>query len=134
MTISPKTRAVIAFVLTFAAGAATMRAVGALSAQASPSGGGQWSGAATKLGLTAEQSRRAEEIFARFQPSADAVLLSLGPRLAAISDSMQAELDSILTPSQREQLRAMQRPATYLVRRKTVSGSRVDTLRLPPND
>ena len=130
MSISPKTKAAIAFLLTFGAGAATMRAVEALSLQASARGG-QWSEAASTLGLTAEQRRRADEVFARFQPSTDAVLMSLGPRLAAISDSMQTELDSILTPQQRIQLRAMQRPATYLVRRKTVTGTRVDTLRLP---
>jgi hypothetical protein len=129
MSISPKTKAALAFLLAFGAGAATMRTAEVLSLQASPPGG--WSEAAAKLGLTAEQRRRADEVFARFQPSTDAVLMSLGPRLAAISDSMQAELDSILAPPQRIQLRAMQRPATYLVRRKTATGTRVDTLRIP---
>ena len=129
MTLSPRFKAALAFVVTFAAGAASMRAAEVLSLQAKPVAH-EWSDAATKLQLTAEQRRLADSVFARFQPSTDAVLVSLAPRLAVISDSIQAELDSILTADQRRLLRSMQRGPTYMIRRKTIGGSRIDTLRI----
>lgn len=130
MTLSPRFRAGLAFALTFAAGAASMRAVEVLSLEAKPAPN-EWNRAADELGLSAEQRRRVDSVFARYQASTDAVLISLAPRLAAVSDSIQADLDSVLTVEQSARLRRMQRPATYVVRRKTPGGSRVDTLRMP---
>ena len=131
MTMSPRFRAALAFVATFAAGAASMRAVEAISLYAKPAPR-EWSDAANKLALTPEQRLRIDSVFARYQPSTDAVLASLAPRLAIISDSIQVEMDSILTADQRQQLKAMQSGPKYMIRRKTIGGSRVDTLRVPP--
>ena len=129
MSLSPRSKAALAFATTFAAGAAAMRAIEVLVVQAKPPAQ-EWSAAAAKLQLTGEQRRRIDSVFARFQPSTDAVISSLAPRLAVISDSIQAGMDSILTPEQRRQLKAMQRGPTYMIRRKTLGGSRVDTVRM----
>ncbi len=128
---SPRLMAALAFAATFAAGAASMRAVDVMLLRSRTPVARGWSEAADKLQLTPTQRQQVDQVFARFQPSSDAVLTSLAPRLAAVSDSMQRSIDSLLSPRQRVQLRGLQRPATYLIRRKSMGSSRVDTLRIP---
>jgi hypothetical protein len=53
------------------------------------------------------------------------------PVLRAVSDSMQREIDAVLDSAQRVRLRELQRPPVYLIRRKTLEGSRVDTVTVP---
>lgn len=56
------------------------------------------------LGLTDEQRRRIEQIFVRSQPRTDAVLRQTLPRLRAVTDSINAEIQAVLTPEQRRRL------------------------------
>lgn len=132
MTASPRLMAVLAFAVTFAAGAASMSAIDRWSrrSQASVEPNG-WGEVASRLDLTPAQREQVEQVFARYQPSTDAILTSLIPRLTAVSDSMQREIDALLTPDQRAELKALQRPATFLLRRKSPGGTRIDTLRIP---
>lgn len=57
-----------------------------------------------ELGLTDEQRRRIEQIFVRSQPRTDAVLHETLPRLRAVTDSINAEIQAVLTPAQRRRL------------------------------
>lgn len=57
-----------------------------------------------ELGLTDEQRRRIEQIFARAQPRTDAVLHEMLPRLRVVTDSINAEIQAVLTPEQRRRL------------------------------
>ena len=132
--ISPRVVAALAFAATFAAGAATMHMVDRWSrrAAASPSNDG-WAPVADKLRLTPSQREQVDQVFARYQPSTDSILASLAPRLATVSDSIHRDIERVLTPEQRAQLLELRRPATFVLRRKSLSGTRVDTLRVPPN-
>jgi Spy/CpxP family protein refolding chaperone len=56
------------------------------------------------LGLTDDQRRRIEQIFTRAQPRTDAVLRETLPRLRAVTDSINAEVQAVLTPEQRRKL------------------------------
>lgn len=57
-----------------------------------------------ELGLTDDQRRRIEQVFARAQPRTDAVLGEMLPRLRAVTDSVNAEIQAVLTPEQRRAL------------------------------
>jgi Spy/CpxP family protein refolding chaperone len=57
-----------------------------------------------ELGLTDDQRRRIEQIFADAQPRTDAVLHETLPRLRAVTDSINAEIQAVLTPEQRRRL------------------------------
>lgn len=133
MNRSPRLIVVVAFAATFAAGAASMYAVGIWSEKSRPSGATSWADVANTLQLTPAQKQQVDEVFARYQPSTEAVLESLRPRLAAVTDSMHRDIEALLTPEQRERLKQLQQPATFLLRRKSPMGSRVDTVRIPPN-
>ena len=56
------------------------------------------------LGLTDEQRRAIEQIFVRAQPRTDAVLRETLPRLRGVTDSINAEIQAVLTPEQRRRL------------------------------
>lgn len=130
--ISPRVVSTAAFVATFLAGAAMMRLIDVRSASAAQGeSGASWPATAAALGLTPDQHRKADSIFTHYQPSTDAVLTSLIPRLTAVSDSMHTDIEALLSADQRARLREIQRPATFLLRRKTPEGSRVDTLHVP---
>lgn len=60
--------------------------------------------ALAELGLTDEQRRRIEQVFERAQPRTDAVLRETLPRLRAVTDSINAEIQAVLTPQQRRRL------------------------------
>lgn len=57
-----------------------------------------------ELELTDEQRRRIEQIFVRAQPRTDAVLRETLPRLRGVTDSINAEIQAVLTPGQRRRL------------------------------
>ncbi len=57
-----------------------------------------------ELGLTDDQRRQIEQIFARAQPRTDAVLHEMLPRLRGVTDSINAEIQAVLTPEQRRRL------------------------------
>ena len=57
-----------------------------------------------ELGLTDDQRRRIEQVFVRAQPRTDAVLRETLPRLRAVTDSINAEVQAVLTPEQRRRL------------------------------
>ena len=60
------------------------------------------------LELTDEQRRRIEQIFEVAQPRTDAVLRETLPRLRAVTDSINAEVQAVLTPEQRRRLGHLQ--------------------------
>lgn len=57
-----------------------------------------------ELGLTDDQRRRIEQVFVRAQPRTDAVLAEALPRLRAVTDSINTEIQAVLTPEQRRRL------------------------------
>jgi Spy/CpxP family protein refolding chaperone len=57
-----------------------------------------------ELGLTDDQRRRIEQVFVRAQPRTDAVLKETLPRLRAVTDSINQEVQAVLTPEQRRRL------------------------------
>jgi Spy/CpxP family protein refolding chaperone len=57
-----------------------------------------------ELELTDEQRRRIEQVFVRAQPRTDAVLKQALPRLRAVTDSINQEVQAVLTPEQRRRL------------------------------
>jgi Spy/CpxP family protein refolding chaperone len=132
MRIPPKLAIAFAFVATFAAGAASMHLASSLVPTVLGSTPpGTWEETARALDLTPAQRRGIDSVFGRYQHSTDAVLESLMPRLAALSDSMHTEIEALLTPEQRTRLGEVQRQPTFLLRRKGPTGTRVDTLRVP---
>jgi Spy/CpxP family protein refolding chaperone len=87
------------------------------------------SGVLDQLGLTHAQRTQARAILDRSGPRSREVMLEVGARLRGISDSVDAELRSILTPEQRSKLDSLRRPATFVLRRKDPSGATsVDTV------
>lgn len=90
---------------------------------------GDMSGILDQLGLTAAQRTQAQAILDRSAPRSREVMLEVGARLRSISDSVDAELRSILTPAQRLKLDSLRRPAKLVLRRKDPSGATsVDTV------
>jgi hypothetical protein len=61
-----------------------------------------------RLGLTEVQQHRVDSVFQYWQPHTEAVMDSFIPRLRALRDSAMADVESILTPTQRERLRTME--------------------------
>lgn len=57
-----------------------------------------------ELNLTDEQRARIREIMERGRPRTDEVLNEMLPRLRAVTDSIQGEIRSVLTPEQAAQL------------------------------
>lgn len=87
------------------------------------------SGVVDQLGLTAAQRAQAQAILDRSAPRSHEVMLEVGARLRSISDSVDAELRSILTPDQRLKLDSLRRPPTLMLRRKDPGGATsVDTV------
>ena len=83
-----------------------------------------------RLALSPEQRRAADAILARRSPQSEAALREIVPRLAAIADSVNAELAAILTPSQRARYDSMARAGLFLLKKRDAAGKeRIDTLR-----
>jgi Spy/CpxP family protein refolding chaperone len=73
-----------------------------------------------ELGLTDAQRRRIEQVFARAQPRTDAVLREMLPRLRAVTDSVNAEVQAVLTPEQRRKLGRLQPRGVVEIRHDSV--------------
>ncbi len=92
-------------------------------------------GVLDQLSLTPQQRTQAEAIIERSAPRTEQTMLQVAERLRSISDSVDAELRSILTSEQRKRLDSLRRPPTFMLRRKDRSGSvKVDTLYPPRRD
>ncbi|HEY5060846.1 MAG TPA: hypothetical protein VII52_04870 [Gemmatimonadaceae bacterium] len=82
-----------------------------------------------RLDLTADQKRAADSILARSSPRSEAAMREMVPRLAAIADSVNAELAAILTPAQRAKLASMTRGTVFVLKTKDSAGKeRIDTV------
>jgi hypothetical protein len=77
-----------------------------------------------KLDLTREQRQAADSLLAQRTPRTDAVMREAIPRLAAIADSLDAELRALLTPAQRTKLDSLKVGRLLLLKR----GGKADTL------
>ncbi len=87
------------------------------------------SGILDELTLTNAQRKQAQAILDRGAPRSQSAMVELAARLRNISDSVDAELRSILTPEQRLKLDSLRRPPTFVLRRRDSSGaSTVDTI------
>jgi hypothetical protein len=83
-----------------------------------------------RLSLTPAQRRAADSILARSSPRSEAAMREMVPRLAAIADSVNAELATILTPIQRTTLDSLTRRTVFLLKKKdSVGNERIDTVR-----
>jgi Spy/CpxP family protein refolding chaperone len=58
------------------------------------------------LGLTPAQASRIDSIFASHRPAIDSARAVSEPRIRAIIDQTRREIDSVLTPAQREKMHA----------------------------
>jgi Spy/CpxP family protein refolding chaperone len=65
---------------------------------------------ARELNLSADQRTRIDSILAHQMTAADALRQEYQPRVRAIMTDTRAAVDSVLTPAQRDRLRAMSRP------------------------
>lgn len=82
-----------------------------------------------RLALTPDQRRAADSILGRSSPRSEAAMREMVPRLAAIADSVNAELAAILTPAQRTKLDSMTRRTVFLLKKKDSAGKeRIDTI------
>lgn len=83
-----------------------------------------------ELQLTPRQRAQAEAMLQRRAPNAEAVMHEVAERLRSVSDSLDAELRTILTSEQRAKLDLMRRRPLFVIKRKTSArGVTVDTLR-----
>jgi hypothetical protein len=82
-----------------------------------------------RLDLTTEQRHAADSILTRSSPRSEAAIREMVPRLAAIADSVNAELAAILTPAQRAKLASMTRGTVFVLKKKDSDGKeRIDTV------
>lgn len=72
------------------------------------------------LELTDDQRQRIEQVFARAQPRTDAVLGEMLPRLRAVTDSINAEVQAVLTPEQRRKLGRLEPRRVFEIPRDSV--------------
>jgi hypothetical protein len=63
-----------------------------------------------QLRLTADQDRQIHEILEKNHPRADAILEQFLPRLRTVTDSIRAEVRTVLTPDQQEMFDRLQPP------------------------
>jgi hypothetical protein len=83
-----------------------------------------------RLQLDSTQRARAEIILDRSAPRSRQVMLEVAVRLRNISDSVDAELRSILTHEQQNKLDSLRHPLTFVLREKQPGGiTTVDTVR-----
>jgi Spy/CpxP family protein refolding chaperone len=100
----------VVFVIGAFAGAAFERAREARPGAPPPAGEGVPPAWREQLRLTADQDRQIHEILEKNRPRADAVLDQFLPRLRAMTDSVRAEVRTVLTPEQQELFDRLQPP------------------------
>ena len=137
MSASPRPRLVATLLLAavFIAGGAAGYAL----ARVAPFGGeprvramitADMSGVLDRLELSPDQRAQARAIIERSAPRTEQTMMDVADRLRAISDSIDAELRAILTPTQRLRLDSLRVNRRLLLKRKMVTpgGTKVDTL------
>jgi len=83
-----------------------------------------------QLGLTPVQRHAADSVLEQSSPRSEAAMRELVPRLAAIADSVDAELDRILTAAQRRKFDSLaHRPVFVLKHKDSLGTTHVDTIR-----
>jgi len=93
------------------------------------------SGPLDKLELTPKQRAQADSIMERSAPRAERAMREVAERLQNVSDSLDAEVRAILTPSQRARLDSLRRQPMFMLKRKAPgSATTVDTLFPTPRD
>jgi hypothetical protein len=133
--MNPRISIACLLALVFAAGAASDMAARRLrDRNAQSRGGTSWAELVRAMNLSPQQQHQIDSLFATYQPRSDALLRELAPRLRALADSMHADLLPLLDPAQREVLARAQHRQLFMLRRKTLQGERVDTIRLQPRD
>ena len=88
------------------------------------------------LDLTTEQRQDVLEILARARPKTEAALHELIPRLRALTDSVDAEIRTVLRPEQRARLATLRvptQPSIVVKRGSPGRSTRVDTLFRSPS-
>jgi len=76
-----------------------------------------------ELGLDEEQAARVDSLMDIQRQKADSLLGSMGPRLKALMDSTNADIEALLTDEQRERFHEMQsRRHEVLIRRRVAPG------------
>jgi Spy/CpxP family protein refolding chaperone len=81
------------------------------------------------LSLTKEQRIKADSILEKSAPRTEEAMFEIAARLRAISDSVDIELRSILTPTQRSKLESLRRRPIFLLKRQQTNGTTsIDTV------
>jgi Spy/CpxP family protein refolding chaperone len=73
-----------------------------------------------RLELTTRQRAQADSILQRRAPTTERMMLDVADRLRGLSDSVDAELRSILTPQQRARLDSLRGERKLMLKRKTI--------------
>lgn len=83
-----------------------------------------------RLQLSPDQRRAVDSILERSSPRAEAAMREMIPRLAAIADSVHAEVASVLTPEQRAKFDSLRGRELLMLKRRSAGGGgeRVDTV------
>ncbi|HEY1953591.1 MAG TPA: hypothetical protein VGG76_12380 [Gemmatimonadaceae bacterium] len=82
-----------------------------------------------ELALTRDQRAKADSILEKSEPRSEEAMFEIARRLRAISDSVDMDLRSILTPSQRSRLDSLRRRPTFLLKRRQADGkTSIDTI------
>ena len=122
-------------VLTFAAGVGIGAAAERLLVAASPHGArvfDDMSPVLDALRLSTRQRREAQAILNRNAPRSERAMVELAGRLRSISDSVDAELRTILTAAQQRSLDSLRHPITFILKHTDGNGaSAIDTV-VPP--
>ena len=100
----------VVFLIGALAGAAFERAREARPGFPPPLGQGIPPAWRQQLRLTDDQDRQIHEILERNRPRADAILEQFLPRLRIVTDSVRAEVRTVLTPDQQEMFDRLQPP------------------------
>lgn len=81
------------------------------------------------LSLTKEQRINADSILQKSAPRTEEAMFEIAARLRSISDSVDIELRSILTPTQRSKLDSLRRRPIFLLKRQQTNGTTsIDTI------
>jgi Spy/CpxP family protein refolding chaperone len=73
-----------------------------------------------RLELTSQQRAQADSMLQRRAPTTERMMLDVADQLRGLSDSVDAELRSILTPQQRARLDSLRGERKLMLKRKTI--------------
>jgi Spy/CpxP family protein refolding chaperone len=83
-----------------------------------------------RLDLTPAQRMAADSILGRSDPRVEAMMREMAPKVAAIAESVQADIRRLLTPTQAAKLDSLSGNRLLILKRSTLkgAGARVDTV------